>query len=68
MISGTITDLSGRTLSGQTVEAFWTSIKHAEPVCWIKLCFRASDLRPYVEKLAKIAKQTSTVIQMLDCK
>ena len=33
IISGTITDLSGRTLSGQTVEAFWTSIKHAKPVC-----------------------------------
>ena len=33
MISGTITDLSGRTLSGQTVEAFWTSIKHAKPIC-----------------------------------
>jgi 5-methyltetrahydrofolate--homocysteine methyltransferase len=36
MISGTITDASGRTLSGQTVEAFWVSVKHAKP--WTKLC------------------------------
>ena len=57
MISGTITDLSGRTLSGQTVEAFWTSIKHAEPVCvGLNCALGPSDLRPYVEKLAKIAK------------
>jgi len=57
MISGTITDLSGRTLSGQTVEAFWTSIKHAEPVCvGLNCALGPSDLRPYVEKLSKIAK------------
>ncbi len=56
IISGTITDLSGRTLSGQTVEAFWTSIKHAEPVCvGLNCALGPSDLRPYVEKLAKIA-------------
>jgi len=56
MISGTITDLSGRTLSGQTVEAFWTSIKHAKPVCvGLNCALGPSDLRPYVEKLAKIA-------------
>lgn len=42
MISGTITDLSGRTLSGQTVEAFWNSVRHAEPlsVGWSQLCAR----------------------------
>ncbi len=56
MISGTITDLSGRTLSGQTVEAFWTSIKHAKPICvGLNCALGPSDLRPYVEKLAQIA-------------
>ncbi len=56
IISGTITDLSGRTLSGQTVEAFWTSIKHANPVCvGLNCALGPSDLRPYVEKLAQIA-------------
>ena len=56
IISGTITDLSGRTLSGQTVEAFWTSIKHANPVCvGLNCALGPSDLRPYVERLAQIA-------------
>jgi len=56
IISGTITDLSGRTLSGQTVEAFWTSIKHAEPICvGLNCALGPSELRPYIEKLAKIA-------------
>jgi 5-methyltetrahydrofolate--homocysteine methyltransferase len=56
MISGTITDLSGRTLSGQTVEAFWTSIKHAKPVCvGLNCALGPKDLRPYVEKLSEIA-------------
>ena len=56
IISGTITDLSGRTLSGQTVEAFWTSIKHANPVCvGLNCALGPSDLRPYVEKLSQIA-------------
>ncbi|MCS5641214.1 MAG: homocysteine S-methyltransferase family protein, partial [Candidatus Marinimicrobia bacterium] len=55
MISGTITDLSGRTLSGQTVEAFWTSIKHAKPVCvGLNCALGPKDLRPYVEKLSEI--------------
>ncbi|MDC0526797.1 methionine synthase, partial [Euryarchaeota archaeon] len=57
IISGTITDLSGRTLSGQTVEAFWTSIKHANPICvGLNCALGPSDLRPYVEKLSQIAK------------
>ena len=56
IISGTITDLSGRTLSGQTVEAFWTSVKHAKPVCvGLNCALGPSDLRPYVEKLSQIA-------------
>ena len=56
MISGTITDASGRTLSGQTVEAFWNSIRHAEPDRGRpELRARAKQLRPYVEELSRIA-------------
>ncbi|HIE74321.1 MAG TPA: methionine synthase, partial [Flavobacteriales bacterium] len=56
IISGTITDLSGRTLSGQTVEAFWTSIKYANPICvGLNCALGPADLRPYVEKLSQIA-------------
>jgi len=56
MISGTITDLSGRTLSGQTVEAFWTSIKHIDPICvGLNCALGPEELRPYVERLSRIA-------------
>jgi 5-methyltetrahydrofolate--homocysteine methyltransferase len=56
MISGTITDASGRTLSGQTVEAFWNSIRHAEPtVIGLNCALGAKQLRPYVEELSLIA-------------
>lgn len=56
MISGTITDASGRTLSGQTVEAFWISIKHANPFCvGLNCALGAKEMRPYLEDLAKIA-------------
>jgi 5-methyltetrahydrofolate--homocysteine methyltransferase len=56
MISGTITDASGRTLSGQTVEAFWNSIRHAEPlVVGLNCALGAKQLRPYVEELSRIA-------------
>ena len=55
-ISGTITDLSGRTLSGQTVEAFWTSIKHIRPFAvGLNCSLGAAQLRPYVAELARIA-------------
>ncbi len=56
MVSGTITDASGRTLSGQTVEAFWISIKHA-PLFSVGLncALGAKELRPYLESLASIA-------------
>jgi 5-methyltetrahydrofolate--homocysteine methyltransferase len=56
MISGTITDASGRTLSGQTVEAFWISVKHAKP--WsvgLNCALGAAEMRPYIEALSKIA-------------
>ncbi|MBI1305012.1 MAG: 5-methyltetrahydrofolate--homocysteine methyltransferase [Bacteroidetes bacterium] len=53
MISGTITDASGRTLSGQTVEAFWNSVSHANPVSiGLNCALGAEQLRPYVEELS----------------
>jgi 5-methyltetrahydrofolate--homocysteine methyltransferase len=56
MISGTITDASGRTLSGQTVEAFWNSVRHARPaVIGLNCALGARQLRPYVEELSRIA-------------
>lgn len=56
MISVTITDQSGRTLSGQTVEAFWNSISHANPFCvGLNCALGAEQLRPYVEKLSQIS-------------
>jgi 5-methyltetrahydrofolate--homocysteine methyltransferase len=56
MISGTITDASGRTLSGQTTEAFYHSLAHVEPVCFGLNCALGPDLlRPYVETLAGIS-------------
>lgn len=55
-ISGTITDRSGRTLSGQTVEAFWHSIRHAEPFAVGLNCALGADLmRPFIAELAQIA-------------
>ncbi|MFN2361330.1 MAG: methionine synthase [Marinobacter sp.] len=56
MISGTITDASGRTLSGQTTEAFWNSIAHAKPISVGLNCALGADaLRPYVEELSNKA-------------
>jgi 5-methyltetrahydrofolate--homocysteine methyltransferase len=56
MISGTITDASGRTLSGQTVEAFWIAIKHAKPFSvGLNCALGATEMRPHIESLAKIA-------------
>ena len=55
-ISGTIVDLSGRTLSGQTIEAFWTSVAHADPlIVGVNCSLGAAELRPYVEELARVA-------------
>ncbi len=57
MISGTITDLSGRTLSGQTAEAFWHSVRHARPVAvGLNCALGATELRPYVDDLARVAE------------
>ena len=56
MISGTITDASGRLLSGQTVEAFWASIKHAKPVSvGFNCALGADELRQYVADISRIA-------------
>jgi 5-methyltetrahydrofolate--homocysteine methyltransferase len=56
MISGTITDASGRTLSGQTTEAFWNSLSHAKPLSIGLNCALGGDLmRPYLEELSRVA-------------
>src|SRR5450432_2885952 len=56
IVSGTITDASGRTLSGQTTEAFWNSIRHARPlIVGLNCALGGKQLRPYVEELARIA-------------
>jgi len=56
MISGTITDASGRTLSGQTAEAFWNSIRHVEPfMIGLNCALGAAELRPYIAELSRVA-------------
>jgi 5-methyltetrahydrofolate--homocysteine methyltransferase len=56
MISGTITDASGRTLSGQTTEAFWNSLSHARPLSIGLNCALGAELmRPYVEEMSRVA-------------
>ncbi|MEM9171182.1 MAG: methionine synthase [Pseudomonadota bacterium] len=56
MVSGTITDASGRTLSGQTTEAFWNSMRHVQPFMFgLNCALGAADMRPYVAELARIA-------------
>ncbi|MFM2160582.1 MAG: hypothetical protein RLZZ383_94 [Pseudomonadota bacterium] len=56
LISGTITDASGRTLSGQTTEAFYNSLAHARPLCiGLNCALGAADMRPYVAELSRIA-------------
>ncbi len=55
MISGTVTDASGRILSGQTVEAFWNSVRHARPITiGLNCALGAALMRPYVAELSKI--------------
>ena len=56
MVSGTITDASGRTLTGQLTEAFWNSVRHARPLAvGLNCALGAKDLRPYVEELSRVA-------------
>jgi 5-methyltetrahydrofolate--homocysteine methyltransferase len=56
IISGTITDASGRTLSGQVTEAFWNSVRHVRPLAvGLNCALGAEDLRPYVAELSRVA-------------
>lgn len=56
LISGTITDRSGRTLSGQTAEAFWISIAHAKPFAvGLNCALGADEMRPYIEAISKVS-------------
>jgi 5-methyltetrahydrofolate--homocysteine methyltransferase len=56
MISGTITDASGRTLSGQTLEAFYISVQHASPISiGLNCALGAAEMRPHIEELSQIA-------------
>ena len=56
MVSGTITDRSGRTLSGQTVGAFWQSVRHADPITiGLNCALGGADMRPYVQELSELA-------------
>lgn len=57
MISGTITDASGRTLTGQNVEAFWNSVRHANPISiGINCALGGEQMRPHIEELARKAE------------
>jgi 5-methyltetrahydrofolate--homocysteine methyltransferase len=57
IISGTITDQSGRTLSGQTTEAFYISMAHSKPFCiGLNCALGAADMRPYLQRLGQIAE------------
>ncbi len=59
IISGTVTDASGRILSGQTVTAFWHSIRHSEPLAvGLNCALGAALMRPYIQELAKVAGDT----------
>jgi 5-methyltetrahydrofolate--homocysteine methyltransferase len=59
IISGTVTDASGRILSGQTVPAFWYSVRHAKPLAvGLNCALGAAVMRPYIEELAKVAGDT----------
>ncbi len=59
IVSGTVTDASGRILSGQTVEAFWHSVRHARPLAvGLNCALGATMMRPWLEELAKVAGDT----------
>ena len=59
LISGTVTDASGRILSGQTVTAFWHSVRHAQPLAvGLNCALGAALMRPYIQELAKAAPDT----------
>ncbi len=56
IVSGTITDASGRTLSGQTTEAFWNSVRHVRPLAvGLNCALGGALMRPYLEEMARVA-------------
>ena len=56
VVSGTITDASGRTLSGQVTEAFWDSVRHAQPLAvGLNCALGAKEMRPYIAELSRLA-------------
>ena len=56
IVSGTITDASGRTLSGQVTEAFWDSVRHARPLAvGLNCALGAKEMRPYIAEMARVA-------------
>ncbi len=62
MISGTITDASGRTLSGQTTEAFWNSVRHADPfTVGLNCALGADQMRPFVQEISRVADTYVTI-------
>ncbi|RLK46821.1 methionine synthase (B12-dependent) [Alkalispirillum mobile] len=62
MISGTITDASGRTLSGQTTEAFWNSVRHANPfTVGLNCALGADQMRPFVQEISRVADTYVTI-------
>jgi methionine synthase I (cobalamin-dependent) len=64
MISGTITDASGRTLSGQTLEAFYTSVAHAKPLSvGLNCALGAQEMRSHIEELCK---ELADLLQRVD--
>jgi 5-methyltetrahydrofolate--homocysteine methyltransferase len=59
LISGTVTDASGRLLSGQTVSAFWASVRHAQPLAvGLNCALGAALMKPYLQELARVAQDT----------
>ena len=59
IVSGTVTDASGRILSGQTVTAFWHSVRHAQPIAvGLNCALGAALMRPYIEELSKVAAES----------
>jgi 5-methyltetrahydrofolate--homocysteine methyltransferase len=66
MISGTVTDASGRILSGQTVSAFWASVRHAKPISiGLNCALGAALMRPYIAELAKVAGDTALCLSLI---
>jgi len=68
IVSGTITDQSGRTLTGQTPEAFWNSLRHAQPIAvGLNCALGAKLMRPYIEELSKVADTFISCYPMPAC-